>query len=234
MVSPQSNKWITFFEDNLLEDEAQPSNVFFWCQTALNEQADCSVDNDCSRRDTEGLEKTCPRKRSRDDSFSGPGTKACREKMRRDRLNDRFMDLSALLEPGKPPKQDKVTILSDTLRTLNQLRAEVQQLKDSNHQLRESIVELKAEKNELREEKQRLKTEREKLEQQIKLIMIPSGYIPHPSAIHATMTAFASQTQATSTKATSLPRYPGMPMWQWMPPAALDTSKDHVLRPPVA
>ncbi|KAE8677283.1 Detected protein of unknown function [Hibiscus syriacus] len=27
--------------------------------------------------------------------------------------------------------------------------------------------------------------------------------------------------------------YPGVAMWQFMPPAAVDTSQDHVLRPPV-
>eukprot|EP00249_Psilotum_nudum_P002065 c14904_g1_i1 orf=219-923(-) len=234
MTSPQSNRWMTFFEDNLLEDVEQTSNAFFWCQTALNEQADCSIDYDCCRRDIDCLEKTCPKKRSRDEPCNGPGTKACREKMRRDRLNDRFMELSALLDPGRPPKQDKLTILSDVLRALNQLRTEAQQLKDSNHQLREAIRELKAEKSELRDEKLRLKTEKEKLEQETKLTMIPSGYIPHPAAFHAALAAFSAENQASSSKSTPVSGYPGMPMWQWIPPAALDTSQDHVLRPPVA
>lgn len=89
------------------------------------------------------------------------------------------------------------------------------------------------EKNELREEKTRLKADKERLEQQVKALTIPSGYMPHPAAVHAAA-AYAAQTQAASTKAAQMAAYPGMAMWQWMPPAAVDTSQDHVLRPPVA
>lgn len=230
MTSPQS-KWISFLDENLLDDSSQ-SNAFFWC--GLNEQADLSVDNGYSRKDADDQDKTCSRKRLRDDSCGRSGSKACREKMRRDRLNDRFLELSTIMEPGRPPKTDKTVILSDALRALNQLKTEAQQLKDSNHQLRETIKELKTEKNELRDEKLRLKTEKEKLEQQMKAMTVPPGYLPHPAAIHAAMMAFASQIPAAGNKAASLPAYPGMGMWQWMPPAALDTSQDHVLRPPVA
>jgi FtsZ-binding cell division protein ZapB len=154
--------------------------------------------------------------------------------MRRDRLNDRFLELSAALEPGRPPKTDKATILSDAVRILTQLRAEAQGLTESNNQLRETIKDLKNEKNELREEKTRLKADKERLEQQVKSISIPTGYMPHPAAMHAAAAAFAAQTQAASTKAAQMAAYPGMAMWQWMPPAAVDTSQDHVLRPPVA
>ena len=94
------------------------------------------------------------------------------------------------------------------------------------------LICFQAEKNELREEKSRLKAEKEKLEQQIKTITIPPGYLPHPATLHAAMAVFAAQNQAASNKTTSA--YPGMGMWQWMAPAALDTSQDHMLRPPVA
>lgn len=90
------------------------------------------------------------------------------------------------------------------------------------------------EKNELRDEKSRLKADKERLEQQVKAMTIPTGYMPHPAAIHAAAAAFAAQTQAASTKAAQMVAYPNMAMWQWMPPAAVDTSQDHVLRPPVA
>ncbi|KAH8976052.1 hypothetical protein BDL97_01G193700 [Sphagnum fallax] len=172
--------------------------------------------------------------RLREEACGGAGNKACREKMRRDRLNDRFLELSTALEPGKPPKTDKATILSDAVRILTQLRSEAQQLQDSNNQLRDTIKDLKAEKNELRDEKTRLKADKEKLEQQVKDMTIPTGYIPHPAAIHAAAAAFAAQSQAASSKAAQMAGYPGMAMWQWMPPAAVDTSQDHVLRPPVA
>jgi hypothetical protein len=93
---------------------------------------------------------------------------------------------------------------------------------------------MQAEKIELRDEKTRLKADKEKLEQQVKDMTIPTGYIPHPAAIHAAAAAFAAQSQAASSKAAQMAGYPGMAMWQWMPPAAVDTSQDHVLRPPVA
>lgn len=53
------------------------------------------------------------------------------------------MELSALLEPGKPPKTDKSAILVDAVRVVTQLRCEAQKLKDSNLNLQEKIKELK-------------------------------------------------------------------------------------------
>ena len=58
------------------------------------------------------------------------------------------------------------------------------------------------------------------------------GFIPHhPSAIGA---AFAAQGEAAGNKLMPFVSYPGVAMWQFMPPAVVDTSQDHVLRPPVA
>ncbi|KAG2576605.1 hypothetical protein PVAP13_6NG033900 [Panicum virgatum] len=96
-------------------------------------------------------------KRLRSGSSGRPTSKACREKMRRDKLNDRFLELGSTLEPGKPVKADKAAILSDATRMVIQLRSEAQQLKDTNGSLEEKIKELKAEKDELRDEKQKLK-----------------------------------------------------------------------------
>lgn len=90
---------------------------------------------------------------------------------------------------------------------------------------------VQAEKNELRDEKLRLKVEKEKLEQQVKAINAQPGYLPHPSAMPA---AFAAQAQTPGNKLMPFIGYPGVAMWQFMPPAAVDTSQDHVLRPPVA
>jgi hypothetical protein len=47
------------------------------------------------------------------------------------------------LEPGKPPKADKVAILSDATHLLGQLRAEAQKLQKSNESLQDSIKSLK-------------------------------------------------------------------------------------------
>lgn len=235
MASSPQSKWMTFLEDNLLDDSPQP-NAFFWC--GLNEQADLSVDNSCCKANMDDQDKAGSKKRARDENGGGTSSKACREKKRRDRLNDRFLELGTLLEPGRTPKTDKILILSDALRTLNQLKTEAQQLNNSNEKLRDSIKKLKADKGELRDEKQRLKSEKDKLEQQFKLMSLQTGYVPHPAALHhAAMSAFAAQSQvAAAGKGASLPGYPGvgMGMWQWMPPAALDTSQDHMLRPPVA
>ncbi|BBN03131.1 protein MpBHLH13 [Marchantia polymorpha subsp. ruderalis] len=234
MSSPSNNsKWISFLAQDLLEvEEPQPFNAFQWCTSqSLPEQGDCSAENDGSKADSDEHEKICPRKRSRDESCSGAGSKACREKMRRDRLNDRFVELSSALEPGRPPKSDKATILCDAVRILNQLRSEAQELKDSNHLLREAIKDLKAEKNELRDEKLRLKADKERLEQQLKTMTIP---YTHPATLHAAAAFAQAQAHATTNKASHMPGYPGMAMWQWMPQATVDTSQDHVLRPPVA
>ncbi|KAH7444222.1 hypothetical protein KP509_02G070400 [Ceratopteris richardii] len=231
--SPQSKNWMEFLDDNLLDDPAQP-NSLFWC--SLNEQADLSANNSsfCIENSDE-QERATSRKRPRDDSTKHLPSKACREKMRRDRLNDRFAELSTLLDQGRAPKTDKILILADALTTLNQLKMEAQQLSSANEKLRETIKELKAEKSELRDEKQRLKSEKERLEQQIKTMTLPGGgFMQHPAAMHAAMMAYAAQNAGN--KYTSMPGYPGMGMgmWQWMPPAALDTSQDHMLRPPVA
>ncbi|KAJ4973242.1 hypothetical protein NE237_006416 [Protea cynaroides] len=184
-----------------------------------------------------GVVNNSSRKRTRDESCTGLMSKASREKMRRDRLNDRFLELGTVLEPGRPPKSDKATILSDASRALIQLRTEAQQLKEANEKLQETIKDLKAEKNELRNEKQNLKEEKDKLEEQIKAMSLPPvGLMPHPAAFHAAAAAaFAARGQAAANKtAIPFPGFPGAAMWQWMPPAVVDTSQDHKLRPPVA
>lgn len=55
----------------------------------------------------------------------------------------RFLELGSMLEPGRPPKTDKATILSDAVQMMEQLRTEAQKLKQSNENLQEKIKELK-------------------------------------------------------------------------------------------
>lgn len=105
--------------------------------------------------------------RTRPESCGTSSSKACREKLRRDKLNDkwacqdfipvtlfpplfhnqfrfpRFIELGSILEPGRPPKTDKSAILVDAVRMVTQLRGEAQKLKDSNSNLQEKIKELK-------------------------------------------------------------------------------------------
>ncbi|GLT99383.1 hypothetical protein SLE2022_168230 [Rubroshorea leprosula] len=165
------------------------------------------------------------RKRSRGDSCCRPGTKACRERLRREKLNERFLDLSSILEPGRPVKTDKPAIIDDAIRVLTQLRNEAQELKETNEKLQEDIKVLKAEKNELREEKLVLKAEKERMELQLKPMTVPSaGFLPAHSAAYHTA----------ANKMAVFPAYSLVPMWQYLPPTERDTSNDHELRPPAA
>ncbi|XP_058752669.1 transcription factor bHLH104-like [Vicia villosa] len=172
-------------------------------------------------------EENNTRKRGRGESCHKAGTKACREKMRREKLNERFCDLSAVLDPGRPVRTDKPAILDDAIRVLNQLKTEAEELKETNGKLLEEIKCLKAEKNELREEKLVLKADKEKMEKQLKTLPIsPAGFMPPPPP----MAAY----QASVNKMAVYPNYGYIPMWQYLPQSARDTSQDHELRPPAA
>jgi len=225
----------------------QGAGTLFWPQQQAADAGLGSPDDGAVKTEqSEGGAKdgAWNKKRCREDKEGG--SKATREKLRRDRLNDRFVELSQALEPGKPPKSDKASILCDAVKVLTQLRTETVQLKEGNEQLKEQIKELKVEKNELRDEKARLKSEKERLEQQVKAITIPPGFMPHPAAMQAAAAAFASQAQVAQMGAkptgaanfgaagAAYPAVPGMAMWQWMPPAVVDTSQDHTRHPPVA
>ncbi|WOL18553.1 transcription factor ILR3-like [Canna indica] len=208
-------------------DFAEANGGFYWAAQGFNPSSDVS-----SLANSDGIKEPVTGKRARSETSSKPATKACREKMRRDKLNDRFLELGSLLEPGKTPKTDKAAILSEAARMVTQLRSESQKLKESNDSLQEKIKELKAEKNELRDEKQRLKAEKDSLEQQVKLLNARASYIPHPPVMP---TPFAVQGQAAGHKLMMpIIGYPGYPMWQFMPPADVDTSQDADKCPPVA
>ncbi|XP_068311040.1 transcription factor ILR3-like [Pyrus communis] len=229
MVSPENTNWL--FDYGLIDDTPVLDGNFTWPVQPIAGSASVSVELDGSLGDAEALKESGSKKRVRSESCSGTSSKACREKLRRERLNDKFVELGSILEPGRPPKTDKAAILVDAVRMVNQLRGEAQKLKDTNSGLQEKIKELKTEKNELRDEKQRLKSEKEKLEQQLKSMNAQPGFLPPPPGIPA---AFAAQGQAHGNKLVPFIGYPGVAMWQFMPPAAVDTSQDHVLRPPVA
>ena len=64
---------------------------------------------------------------------------------RRDLVHEfsRFLDLSSVLEPGRPTKTDKPAILDDAIRVVNQLKNEAQELKETNEKLLEEIKSLK-------------------------------------------------------------------------------------------
>ncbi|WOH05712.1 hypothetical protein DCAR_0625132 [Daucus carota subsp. sativus] len=227
------SNWL--FDYGLVEDIStvpfppSPTIAFSW---PINSSSIACTEIDCSPGDFEGIKEAASRKRLRSDGCNpASGSKACREKLRRDRLNERFMELASILEPGRPAKTDKTAILSDAVRMVTQLQSEARKLKESNEELQEKIKELKAEKNELRDEKQRIKMDKEKLEQLVKSFGTQPGFLPHPSTLGA---SFSPQGQAADNKLMPFVGYPGLAMWQFMPPAVVDTSQDHVLRPPVA
>jgi len=55
----------------------------------------------------------------------------------------RFCDLSSVLEPGRPLRTDKPSILDDAIRVLSQLKTEAEELKTKNEKLLEEIKCLK-------------------------------------------------------------------------------------------
>ncbi|GJN18802.1 hypothetical protein PR202_gb06004 [Eleusine coracana subsp. coracana] len=228
-------------EDFLLGGGGDDGDLAIFCDGVPTLAADGGLGIGDDSGDAYGLEQSNLGKRGRvEPSSSGPKSKACREKMRRDRLNDRFLELSSVINPGKQAKLDKANILSDATRMLAQLRGEAEKLKESNEKLRETIKDLKVEKNELRDEKVSLKAEKERLEQQVKAMSVaPTGFVPHlphPNAFHpAAFTPFAPAHQAPANKSAPIPTgFPGMAMWQWLPPTVMDTTQDPKLWPPNA
>uniref|UniRef100_A0A803PFP8 BHLH domain-containing protein n=1 Tax=Cannabis sativa TaxID=3483 RepID=A0A803PFP8_CANSA len=110
--------------------------------------------------------------------------KADREKLRRDKLNEYFLELGNTLDSDRP-KNDKGTILTDSIQMLKDLTAEVNKLKAEYASLSEESRELTMEKNELREEKASLKSDIENLSiqyQQRVRVMFPWGAID-PSVV---------------------------------------------------
>ncbi|KQK05947.1 transcription factor ILR3 [Brachypodium distachyon] len=229
------NGWLLDY--GLVDEEIQGSDFIYMVDDPAVSSVILGFDAP-RKEDGGGLDNSGAKKRSRPESSAPPGTKACREKLRRDRLNERFNELCAVLEPGKPPKADKVAILGDAARLLNQLRAEAQKLKKSNESLQDNIKSLKSEKSELRDEKTKLKAERERLEQMLKgataAVAAPPQFVPHPAApphFHPTA-AFAQAGKFVPAYTASYP--PPAAFWQWIPPTSLDTSKDPAHWPPVA
>ena len=121
--------------------------------------------------------------------------KSRREKLRRDALNDRFMDLSALLdtESGKPLKTDKASIVTDAAMVIKTLREELAKLSASLEDMTKTSKEMTKERESLMADKAALLQDKAKLEQQLHCFMssmpfaspmvAPAGpYPPAPQA----------------------------------------------------
>ncbi|THG01393.1 hypothetical protein TEA_013431 [Camellia sinensis var. sinensis] len=238
-IDPSENSdW--FFDYGLIEDVSTvpaghftepPPPCIVWPSQALNGSSNASVEIDCSFGDSESLKEAGSRKSKGTPkmvpydywvltgcgyAYRYGGTCTGYADYMPDMANIfGFLELGSVLEPGRPPKTDKAAILSDAVRMVTQLQSEAQKLRESNDDLHEKIKELKAEKTELRDEKQRLKAEKEKLEQQVKGMSAQPG-------------------MSAGDKLMPFIGYPGVAMWQFIPPTVRDTSQDHVLHPPVA
>lgn len=226
MGSAQNDGGEGWLLDYAICDEVSASD-FIWAPQIADDPivSSAMLGFDVACKSGNGSDNASSKKRNRAESSAAPGTKACREKLRRDKLNDRFTELCSILEPGRPPKADKVSILGDATRRLNQLRLEAEKLKESNETLHCTIKSLKEEKSELRDEKVRLKAEKDRIERMLNATSTRPTFITHPAA---------SATFHAGYKTVPYANYLPVGMWQWLPPAALDTSQDHALRPPVA
>ncbi|KAG8364393.1 hypothetical protein BUALT_Bualt19G0124200 [Buddleja alternifolia] len=112
--------------------------------------------------------------------------KADREKLRRDRLNEQFTELGNTLDPDRP-KNDKASILTDTVQVLKDLTAQVDKLKAEYASLTEESRELTQEKSDLREEKASLKSDIDGLNaqyQQRMRAMYPWAGMDHSVVMH--------------------------------------------------
>ncbi|CAD7698613.1 unnamed protein product [Ostreobium quekettii] len=85
----------------------------------------------------EGQEASASGKAGRPDGRAGR-SKACREKARRERINERFQELAKLCDP-EDPKTDKASILAEGIKIITQLKVEAGQLRQLNKFLEERV-----------------------------------------------------------------------------------------------
>ncbi|XP_057771338.1 transcription factor bHLH104-like [Salvia miltiorrhiza] len=220
------NCWCDVIDySSLLDDDGAPPPAFVSERPPPPSEIVCMSIDATHSEVTTLEERGSSRKRGRSDQNGGIGAKACRERERRGKLNERFLELSAILGRERPFKTEKLAMLSDAIRLLNQLKTESMDYMEMNTRLLEEIKILKAEKNELREEKAKLKADKERIQQQLETMNIPSiGF----TASHPPMY------EAEVKKVPMLPSYGFVPMWQYLPPSVRDTTIDHELRPPAA
>lgn len=240
MVAPEEDdNSNSFFDFSLIEQFPVPGGElpsldtdFHWSSNPFPDSANISN----GFVDSLGKSNATKEEESRKRAYPGTcsDSKACREKKRRDKLNERFQELNEMLDPGRSAKTDKTVILADAIRMVTQLRNDAAKLKDSSQDLLIKINELKVEKNELRDEKQKLKADKERLEHQLKTAAACGGPLtafyppPHP------VIPVPCPGPTANNKFMPFMGFQGVPMWQFASPNAVDTSKDHVLRSPLA
>ncbi|KAH7423969.1 hypothetical protein KP509_12G083300 [Ceratopteris richardii] len=135
-----------------------------WHHTFLTDLAEVQALNECKDFSNQGANSGG---QVAEDRLSARRLhKADREKLRRDKLNDQFAELANALDAERP-KNDKATILGESIQVVKDLRDEVKRLKTEHTSLLEESNDLSQEKNELQEEKISLKNETERLQNQL-------------------------------------------------------------------
>lgn len=191
---------------------------FYWTSSPTSASGAAAVSLTNNAFAETGMKRRREKKRSPQSE-----SKACRERLRREKMNDKFAELCLFLHPERPAKADKSAILGDAISALNKLQCELQLIKQRKIKLQHEIQNLKSEKNELKQEKLKLKATKENMELKIKGRAGFVGVQVQPSVY-----------QSDGNKLMAFSGYAGFPMYRWIPRAVLDTSQDHVLRPPVA
>lgn len=190
--------------------------------------------------------------------------KACREKARRERINGSFTELAKLVDPGKEPKTDKSSILSDAIRVVQQLRVENNQLRQLNKFLEERVSQY--ERGRGQQLFQLASMHAQPAAAMAGPLSQPTGSlapqfvtgVPCPpgaastSTMPAAISAFgfplpqpaaaaaAADPQSTTTGPLTFlgkPLVAGLPQPphpHWLPPGMLDSTQDSLLRPPAA
>ncbi|KAI3670002.1 hypothetical protein L6452_41557 [Arctium lappa] len=103
--------------------------------------------------------------------------KAEREKLKRDRMNELFLELTKALEPATQ-NNGKSSALTDTIRILRDLIAQVESLKKENAVLLAESQYVAVEKNELKEENSAIEAQIKKLQSQIAdRVHYPASYL---------------------------------------------------------
>lgn len=186
---------------------------------------------------------TAAKKRGRDAAGEPRGSakvkKSAREKRRRDALNDRFMGLSALLDPGSGEelKTDKATIVTEAARVIKSLREELSTLTASLEEAVNSNAEMAKERESLIQDKIKLEHQLHHFVSSMPFaspMYAPGCGPPAPGAPGAALVPAGRVAQADAAK----PGQPAMVPMMWaFPPLVVQSTtaeEDAKLRAPVA
>jgi len=181
----------------------------------------------------------CNKKRGRDsqNSTGAPGTqsdgkmkKSQREKRRRDSLNDHFMGLGALLEPGSTGalKTDMATIVTEAAKVIKALRQQLQQRSYS-------FKEVTEENSALTKERESILQDKYKLEHQLACFM---SSMPFATPVMGGLYQYPGTSVPGAPPAMLKPGQPVMPSMMFaFPPLVMETTtaeEDAKLRAPLA